>query len=91
MQDGFLAPEEKDAIPMLNFMLERLLGKPQQDGERLHYCIPATSIDRTNDTVYHEGVVGGLVAKMGFTPVAINEAHAIVYSEPRSRTSRASP
>jgi len=81
MQDGFLAPDEKDAIPMMNFMLERLLGKPQQPGEPLHYCIPATSIDRVNDTVYHEGVVGGLVAKMGFTPVAINEAHAIVYSE----------
>ena len=81
MQDGFLAPDEKDAIPMMNFMLERLLGKPQQEGEHVHYCIPAASIDRVNDTVYHEGVVGGLVAKMGYTPVAINEAHAIVYSE----------
>jgi|RhiMethySRZTD1v2_1073278.scaffolds.fasta_scaffold07854_18 hypothetical protein len=81
MQDGFLAPEEKDAIPMMNFMLERLLGKPQQDGEPVRYCIPATSIDRKNDTVYHEGVVGGLVKKMGYSPVAINEAHAIVYSE----------
>ena len=81
MQDGFLAPDEKDAIPMMNFMLERLLGKPQQPGEPVHYCIPAPSIDRTNDTVYHEGVVGGLVAKMGYTPVAINEAHAIAYSE----------
>ena len=32
-------------------------------------------------TVYHEGIVGGLVKKLGFTPHALNEAHAIVYSE----------
>lgn len=81
MCDGFLAPHEKDAIPMLNFMLERLLGAPQQEGEPVHFCVPAPSIDRENDTVYHEGVVAGLVKKMGYAPVSINEAHAIVYSE----------
>ena len=27
MRDGFLAPHEKDAIPMIRFMLERLLGE----------------------------------------------------------------
>jgi hypothetical protein len=81
MCDGFLSPHEKDAIPMLRFILEQLLGEPSQPGEPVHFCLPAPSIDRQNDTVYHEGVIGGLVRKLGFTPHSINEAHAIVYSE----------
>jgi hypothetical protein len=81
MCDGFLSPHEKDAIPMLRFILEQLLGEPSQPGEPVHFCLPAPSVDRQNDTVYHEGVIGGLVRKLGFTPHSINEAHAIVYSE----------
>ena len=81
MRDGFLAPDEKDAIPMLRFMVEKLLGEPAEPGEPVFFSLPAPSIDRENDTVYHEGIVGGLVKKLGFTPHALNEAHAIVYSE----------
>lgn len=81
MCDGFLAPGEKEAIPMMRFMLERLLGKPSIPGEPAWFCIPAPSIDRDNDTVYHEGIVGGIIEKLGFTPHSINEAHAIAYSE----------
>ncbi len=81
MCDGFLSPHEKDAIPMLRFMLERLLGKPSQPGEPVHFCVPAPSIDQENDTIYHEGIVSGLVQKLGFTPHAMNEAHAVVFSE----------
>ena len=33
MCDGFLSPNERDAIPMLRFILERLLGKPSEPGE----------------------------------------------------------
>jgi hypothetical protein len=81
MQDGFLAPDEKDAIPMMNFIAGAPAGQAPAGGRAVHYCIPAPRSTAPNDTVYHEGVVGGLVAKMGYTPVAINEAHAIAYSE----------
>ena len=81
MQDGFLAPTEQDAIPMIRFIVERLLGEPAVDGEPVHFCIPAPSIDKENDTVYHEGIVTGILKKLGFTPHPMNEGHAIVYSE----------
>ncbi|MHC4957355.1 MAG: disk-shape morphogenesis protein volactin [Planctomycetota bacterium] len=81
MQDGFLAPGEQDAIPMMRFIIDRLLGKPSVDGEPCFFCIPAPSIDKENDTVYHEGIVSSIVSKLGYTPHAMNEAHAIVYSE----------
>lgn len=81
MQDGFLSPGEQDAIPIMRFIIERLLGKPQVEGEPVHFCIPAPSIDRENDTVYHEGIVSGILKKLGFSPKAMNEGHAVVYSE----------
>ncbi len=80
MQHGFLSPGEQDAIPMLRFIIQRLLGEPAVDGEEVCFCIPAPSIDRENDTVYHEGIVGGILRKLGYTPRSMNEAHAIVYS-----------
>jgi len=81
MQDGFLAPNEQDAVPIMRFLVDRLLGRPQVEDEPVFFCIPAPSIDKENDTVYHEGIVSGILRKLGFQPNAMNEAHAIVYSE----------
>ena len=80
MQHGFMAPGELDAIPMMRFIIQRLLGDPAVEGEDVCFCIPASSIDRDNDTVYHEGIVSGILRKLGYTPNPMNEAHAIVYS-----------
>lgn len=81
MEDGFLSPAEQDAIPMIRFIIERLLGAPSVDQEPVYFCVPAPSIDRDNDTIYHQGVVEGLMRKLGYKPTAINEGHAVVYSE----------
>jgi len=81
MSHGFLHPKEKDAIPMLRFIIERLLGSPAGEQEPVYFCVPAPSIDIENDTVYHQGVIDGLLKKLGYAPHAINEGHAVVYSE----------
>ncbi|MCH7600640.1 MAG: phosphodiester glycosidase family protein, partial [Myxococcales bacterium] len=65
MQDGFLSPDEQDAIPMLRFIVERLLGKPACPNEPVYFSVPAPSIDADNDTVYHQGVMEGLLKKLG--------------------------
>ena len=81
MEQGFLSPQERDAIPMIRFIIERLLGKRTVDKEPVYFSVPAPSIDAENDTVYHQGVAEGLLKKLGYTPYAINEGHAVVYSE----------
>ncbi len=81
MSDGFLHPQEKEAIPMLRFIVERLLGQPAAKDEPVFFCVPAASIDVQNDIIYHQGVIEGLLKKLGYTPHAINEGHAVVYSE----------
>ncbi len=81
MLGGFLSPREKDAIPMLRFIIERLLGPRTSDHEPVYYSVPAPSIDHENDTVYHAGVIEGLLKKLGYEPHPINEGHAVVYAE----------
>jgi hypothetical protein len=80
MMSGFLSPAEQEAIPMMRFIVERLLGAPRVENEPVCFCIPAASIDKDNDTVYHEGIVSGILKKLGYDPNPMNEAHAIVYS-----------
>jgi len=81
MQDGFLSPMERDAIPIMRFIVERLLGEPAEDGEAVTFSVPAPSIDTDNDTVYHEGIVSGILRKLGYSPQPINEGHAVVFAE----------
>ncbi|MHC4451338.1 MAG: disk-shape morphogenesis protein volactin, partial [Planctomycetota bacterium] len=51
------------------------------ENEPVYFSVPDSSIDRDNDTVYHRGVVEGLLKKLGYAPHAINEGHAVVYAE----------
>jgi len=81
MQGGFLSPLERDAIPIMRFIVDRLLGEPSEEGESVTFSVPAPSIDTENDTVYHEGIVSGILSKLGYTPKPINEGHAVVYAE----------
>jgi len=81
MMEGFLSPREQDAIPMLRFIVERLLGPRSAENEPVYFSVPAPSIDQDNDTIYHQGVIESLLKKLGYQPHPINEGHAVVYSE----------
>jgi len=81
MMDGFLSPREQDAIPMLRFIVERLVGARTIENEPVYFSVPAPSIDRENDTIYHQGVIESLLRKLGYEPHPINEGHAVVYAE----------
>ena len=43
--------------------------------------MPAESLDVDNNVVYHQGLFEGMLNKIGYTGKAINEAHAVVFSE----------
>jgi len=81
MSEGFLSPREQEAIPMLRFIIERLLGPRNVENEPVYFSVPAPSIDKENDTIYHQGVIESLLRKLGYEPHPINEGHAVVYAE----------
>ncbi|MBL8694398.1 MAG: hypothetical protein JNJ88_09915 [Planctomycetes bacterium] len=81
MRDGLISPNEVDGLPMIRLIIERLLGEPAQPGENCYFSVPAPSIDRDNNIIYHQGLFEGMLRSMGYTARAINEGHAVVFSE----------
>mgnify|MGYP001609656249 CR=1 FL=1 len=76
MSDGLISPNEQDALPMMKMIISKLLGEPRVPGESCYFCVPAPSLDVDNNVVYHQGLFESLVAKMGYTAHAINEARS---------------
>jgi actin-like ATPase involved in cell morphogenesis len=81
MRDGLISPDEVDALPMIRLIIEKVLGVPQAEEENLYFSVPAASIDRQNNIIYHQGLFEGMLRKMGYRPKALNEGHAVVFAE----------
>ena len=81
MADGFISPHETDAMPIEKLLLENLLGTPTEKAEICYFSVPAEPIDADLNVVYHKGVFSGLLKKLGYSPKALLEGHAVVFSD----------
>jgi len=81
MSQGILSRKEKSAIPMLQLIIERLLGEPGRKGEPVYVVVPANPVDADLDALYHSKTVTALVDRLGYAAHPINEGMALVYSE----------
>ena len=81
MMDGLISPQEQDALPMMKMIISKILGEPQVQGENCYFCVPAESLDVDNNIVYHQGLFETMINSMGYNAHAINEAHAVIFSE----------
>lgn len=79
---GLVSPTEIDSLEVLGLLVRNVLGKPVTPGEYCYFSVPAAPVDVSGqDIVYHKGVFEKIVRECGFTPVASNEAMAIIYAE----------
>lgn len=81
MNKGILSRDEKSAIPMMRLIIEKLVGKPKEPGELIHFTCPARPVDAPHDVLYHQKTIESILTKLGYTPKALNEGMAVVYSE----------
>ena len=81
MKSGILSPEEKEAVPIIKLILEKVLGNPSSNGEVVCISSPANTIDSDIEPTYHRKTLEALVKKMGYTPFTIDEGLAVIYSE----------
>ena len=81
MKGGVISPNEADAMPIEKILLENLLGSPNYQNEKCYYSVPADPIDADFNVVYHKGVFGGMLSKIGFDPKPLLEGHAVVFAE----------
>jgi hypothetical protein len=80
LSQGVISSGEYDAEKMLIILLKDILKKPSYDNEPVFFSIPAESIDKDMDVVYHEAIFKKIIESFGYRAVSMNEAAAIVYS-----------
>jgi len=61
-------------------LLKNILSSPKVENESVFYSIPAPSIDKSMDVIYHEAIFKKIIESFGYKAQSMNEAAAIVYS-----------
>lgn len=81
MNAGILSRKEKDAIPMIKLIVDRVVGAPAHKDETVYFTCPAKPIDAPIDTLYHSKTLEAMLKQNGYRAQPINEGMAAVYSE----------
>jgi hypothetical protein len=79
MSRGLISPNEVDSLDVLALIVEKLVGRV--NGGKCMYCIPASSIDTSNNIIYHDGIFKRIFTNLGYQAESMNEAMAIIYSQ----------
>lgn len=80
LSQGVLSPGESEAEKVLATLIENILGKAKNPNETCFFSVPAASIDRPMDVIFHQAMFTKLVTNMGYKAIPLNEAAAIAYS-----------
>ena len=81
MKQGIISPDEKDSIPMIKLIIERVLGAPETKDETLFISVPANPVDNKLNVLYHSKTIEALSKKLGYNTFTIDEGLSVVYSE----------
>ncbi|MSR48333.1 MAG: hypothetical protein EXS13_14940 [Planctomycetes bacterium] len=81
MMDGLISSREKEALPMMQMIIKKVLGEPTSANEPCFFSVPAESVDRDNNIVYHQGLFQGMLQKLGYHATPMNEGHAVTFAE----------
>jgi hypothetical protein len=81
MQKGLIAATDIDAMDVLALIMQQLVGKTKNG--ICVYSVPAPSIDKENDILFHENVFKRIFSELGYKAIPFNEAMGIIYSECR--------
>jgi hypothetical protein len=80
MNKGMVS-KDLDSIDILMVMVKGLIGESTNSKNVCCYSIPANPIDSNLDCIYHESVFKRIIKELNYTPISLNEATAIIYSE----------
>ncbi len=81
MKHGIISPEEKEAIPIMQLIVERTLGEKHNPNEVLYISTPADPIDVDMDVLYHKKTMEALTKRLQYDTKVIDEGLAVIYSE----------
>jgi actin-like ATPase involved in cell morphogenesis len=81
MTNGIISPDEKQAIPIMQLIIERVLGDVNYSNEPLYISVPADPIDIDRNVLYHRKTMEALTKNLKYNTHIIDEGLAVIYSE----------
>ncbi|MBF0538299.1 MAG: hypothetical protein HQL03_08625 [Nitrospirae bacterium] len=81
MEKGLLSSKEDDGITIIQEIINTLVKKPKNFGEYLCFSIPGVPVDNPMFVAGYESIIKMYLGSLGYTPISINEALAIVMEE----------
>ncbi|MCK5111991.1 MAG: hypothetical protein KAQ84_00475 [Thermoplasmatales archaeon] len=81
MTHGIISPKEKEAIPIMKLIVERVLGQPRNQNEVLYISTPANPVDTDMNVLYHKKTMEALTKGLKYETHVIDEGLAVIYSE----------
>ncbi|MFO7967415.1 MAG: hypothetical protein R6U44_07430 [Archaeoglobaceae archaeon] len=81
MKHGIISPEEKESIPMIKLIIEKVLSSPITHNELCCLSTPADPVDSNMNVLYHKRTVEALSKRLNYDTQVIDEALAVIYSE----------
>jgi hypothetical protein len=82
MKDGVLnSQEEASAISILQTLVHGVLGDPLDEGEVCVYSIPSNPLNSDKNNTFHTAMFRQILTRLGYTPMPVNEALAVIYAE----------
>jgi actin-like ATPase involved in cell morphogenesis len=81
MKDGMISPTEPEALLIVSMLVAELLGHPRSPGETCAFSVPADPLDMERNVIYHRGACETVLRKLGYSPKAMIEGHAVVFAE----------
>lgn len=81
LKSGMVSPGDQASLSILGDLIHAVAGEAQVKGEPCCFSVPAAPINQPNrDLVYHKGILSKIIGSLGYTPIPVNEAMAVVYS-----------
>ncbi len=81
MARGVVNPDEKEAVEMIQMLIEDIVGEPSFPGELLAVTAPADPMDADFDVTFHRMLLKRFLRKMGYEVHFLTESVSIVYGE----------
>ncbi|MFO7967716.1 MAG: rod shape-determining protein [Archaeoglobaceae archaeon] len=81
MKYGIISPEEKESIPMIKLIIEKVLSNPSKHNEVACISSPANPVDSDINVLYHKKTIEALAKRLGYETHVIDEGLAVIYSE----------
>jgi hypothetical protein len=82
MKDGVLnSQEEKQSISVITSLVGGVIGKPKIENEVCVFSCPSNPINSGKNNTFHSAMFKQILTKLGYNPIPLNEALAIIYSE----------